>query len=83
MPEVAGNWPESGGSKGFSNNLQNQAPTYKNKLIFGIYGSKQVEKKPSLTGKVAETGENMRCLSAGKSLNPAAGGTGRARELSG
>ena len=53
MPEVAENWPKSGGSKGFSNNLQNQAPTYKNKLIFGIYGSKQVEKKPSLTGKVA------------------------------
>ena len=53
MPEVAENWPESGGSKGFSKNLQNQAPTYKNKLIFGIYGSKKVEKKPSLTGKVA------------------------------
>ena len=53
MPEVVENWQESGGSKGFPNNLQNQAPTYKNKLIFGIYGSKQVEKKPSLIGKVA------------------------------
>ena len=53
MPEVAEKWPENDRSKGFSKNLQNQAPTYKNKLIFGIYGSKQVEKKPSLTGKVA------------------------------
>ena len=52
MPEVAENWSESGGSKGFSKNLQNQAPTYKNKLIFGIYGSKQVGNKLSLIGKV-------------------------------
>ena len=54
MPEVAENWPESGGSKGFSKNLKNQAQCYKNELIFGIYGSKQVGNELSLTGKVGE-----------------------------
>ena len=53
MPEVAENWPESGGSKGFSKNLQNQAPTYKNELIFGIYGLKQMGNNLPLTRKVA------------------------------